>query len=112
MSPKASAPVEAKTREAQVSPQYRIIFANSFELVITDNEFSLGLCVGGETLGQPGSRYREATVMLTPRSAKVLATLLQGSIERFEQESGPIMLAEGKLENIQQSIREAKSTAA
>jgi hypothetical protein len=86
------------------SPQHRIIFTNQFEMKFGDNDVAIGFCVDVGRDGLNGST-REVTVLMTPRSAKMLAHALNTAIRALEAAQGPIVMPEGKLEGLEKAMR-------
>lgn len=86
------------------SPFHRIVFTNQFEMKFGDNDVSIGFCVD---VGREGMETgtREVTVMMTPRSAKMLAHALNAAIRALETAQGPIPMPEGKLDALEKSMQ-------
>jgi len=86
------------------SKDHRIIYANIFQTRASDNDFALVLGIDGDE-----AAVGQVTVMMTTRTAKVLAHSLSEFISRFEATKGPISMPEGTLENITKKLDSAFS---
>ena len=77
------------------SPDFRLIYANALGMRASDNDFQITLSIeiGAETQ----SFQEEATVMISPRTAKLLWHMLGGALEEIEKTTGPITIDEKKL---------------
>lgn len=95
-----------KSKKSERSSFFRLIFANAFRLRVGNNDVGITLAV--ETDGPDGEAYfvDEAQVLMTPASAKLLAHMLQNAIKVFERENGPILLAPGKLDELDRALAE------
>lgn len=82
------------------APGYRRFFANVFTIIAGDNDISIAFAYGGE--GHPEGTVDEAAVIMTPRSLKVLATILDSAVKSYEQEFGEIHIPEEKLQQMRQ----------
>ena len=69
------------------SLDFRYIFANGVGLGLNDNEIRLmfSFC---EDLNKPEESIEQVGIILTPRTAKLVARMLSDSIEHFEGISG------------------------
>lgn len=91
--------------ETRPSAHYRILYANTFELRMGDNDVAIGLCTDVSPLGfEHGQHTREATVVMTPRAAKILARILTKAISEFEAQTGEIPIPESKVEQIEKGM--------
>jgi hypothetical protein len=94
-----------------VSKDHRFIYTNAFRIKISDNDIAITVsnqhAFGDEDIGQL-TYSDEATLMMTPRSLKVLSIVLQNTIADFEKNFGEIKLPEGKEEQLTQSLSEAQ----
>ena len=90
--------------QVQLSPHFRVIYANLFELRVTDNEVTLGLSCNPDTYGPGVPAMREAAVVITLRSLKVLAHSLSAVVANFEAEHGAIPVTEAKLAEIDKAM--------
>lgn len=81
----------------------RFVFTNIFSMAFGDNDVILNFAIDDRAGG--GRRISpQASVCMTPRSAKILAHTLAATIKRFEEANGPISMPAGKLEKLQESI--------
>ena len=93
-----------KGRRTVQSSQYRVIYSNSLELAYGDNDVAVTFCVAGESLGDATIGYREVTVMLTHRSAKLLSHILDAVTRKFEAESGKPVVSKEQLDEIERGL--------
>jgi hypothetical protein len=78
-------PVQTVSR----SSQWRVIFSNIIGITFSD-EFRLHFGFD-QDLSQPGRDVlEEATVVMSPRSAKFLSHTLGAAVSRYEEINGPI----------------------
>ena len=61
--------------------------ANHFELAFTEFEFLLDF---GQLYDNQGQALIHSRIIMTPRSAKTLSTMLQDLVKKYEQTIGPI----------------------
>src|SRR4051812_45917036 len=78
------------TRSKHMVERVPTVYTNVFSLAFGDNDVTLDL--GFERRKHSGEKTveQQVTVVLTPRSAKILAHALATTIEAFEQKRGPI----------------------
>jgi hypothetical protein len=87
-----------------LSTDHRRVFANAFTIRFSDNDVSLGFVYTDDPANEESGEVA-ATVVLTPRSVKVLTHVLLETIKVHEEQVGEIPLPEGKLEGIRGKIQ-------
>lgn len=90
------------------TPDHRIVFTNSFSIRMGDNDITIECSTEQNVNGTDG--YLSSTqLVMTPKSAKVLALLLTKSLERMERELGPIPLDPERANKIAEMIESAQT---
>jgi hypothetical protein len=93
-------------KETTFTSQYRIVYANAFQLAIGDNDIAVSFGIAGASIGDPSIEHKkEVTVMLTHRSAKLLNQTLTGVLSRYEDAHGLINIPTIKLEEIRAKLQ-------
>ena len=83
------------------APDFRIIPADTFGLRLNDNLVQLSVSMDVNVQGTSERMvFEQAIIALSPRSAKVLALVMQKAITVFEERFGAISLPPGKEEQI------------
>jgi hypothetical protein len=100
--PQTPAPQQAPT--VVRSPLWRVIYGNSVNIQFGDNDVRIGIGLD-QNPNMPGqSTLEEAAIILTPRTAKLLAHALGTIIANFEAANGPISIPQAKIENVAEQI--------
>ena len=82
-----------------------IFFTNVFAMAFGDNDVQLDFGIERPS-GDSKVTKPQVSVVMTPRSAKILAHALLQTIEHFEAQTGtPISMPAGKLEQIRDRLR-------
>ncbi len=83
---------------------FRVLYANAVGVVGSDNDFQLRFAIDVDP-SSPGSDMSEqAYVVITPKTAKILAHVLMATVGHVEERAGEIVLQDGKLEAILASL--------
>jgi hypothetical protein len=82
------------------SPHFRRFPADTFGLRINNNWAQLTFSLESADVEDRDLVSREATVILTLQSLKVLQLLLAGAVEGIEKQFGPVNLPAGKEEEL------------
>jgi hypothetical protein len=61
--------------------------SNHFELAFTESEFLIDF---GQAYGSSGEALVHTRIIMTPRSAKTLVSMLQAMVEKYETTIGPV----------------------
>src|SRR4051812_9713095 len=96
---------EAQNPELRVSrsPEYRTLFTNIFGMVFGDNDVQIVFGLNPDP-GRPQIVEEQSRIIMTPRSAKLLAHTLSETIKKFEKENGEIVVPGDKLEALTDAI--------
>src|SRR5437868_3079939 len=97
--------IEGEPKKVTRSPTWQVVYSNVTGLKFGDNDAQIifGL---DQDIAKPGTDVLEqVTVVMTPRSLKILAHLLSIVIENFESNVGPIPVSAEKLKTISDSVK-------
>lgn len=79
-----------------VSGEHRFLYGNAFRLKVSDNDIAVTISNQHAFGDDDGITYvDEATIMMTPRSLKVLSIVLTNAIEDYEKQFGAVSLPAG-----------------
>jgi hypothetical protein len=87
------------------SPHWRIIYSNIIGIGFGDNDVRLN-CGFDLNISKPGSDVvEEALLVMTPRTAKMLAYTLNAVVANFEALNGLIAVPADRLQKVDEAIR-------
>jgi hypothetical protein len=92
------------------SPDWRLVYSNTFGIMFGDNDVRLTISVD-QDLQKPGTEVLEQlAVIMTPRTAKILAHTLSAVVANFEAVNGPISLPQDRLEKLDAALQEQQDS--
>lgn len=101
-----STPIGQSKGEASIqSKDFRIVYTNSFAVRFGDNDVLLKFIIDTDTADPTAPNIEEVGVIMTPRSAKLLAYALTQTIEAYEAAAGPIAIPQEKLDSISEALQ-------
>ena len=94
------------------SKDFRFIFANAFNVKFSDNDVALTLANQHVFGGEKDTTYvDEAVLMMTPKTAKLLARILNNIVSELESQIGPIALAPETDRELERIVLDPKKMA-
>ncbi len=95
------------------SKEHRVVFTNMFTLSAGDNEVSMTCSVEnqGAAVGPEQAHLDEVTIVMTPRTLKIMSISLSNAISYLESRKGPIPLEPSKIEEINRLMEQAQKAA-
>jgi hypothetical protein len=93
-----------QTTRSTRSSNWRIIYTNIFGIGFGDNDVRL-MCGFDMDIGKPGAEVlEEATIVMTPRSAKMLSYTLDRILELHESTFGQIPLDPARVARVDEML--------
>jgi hypothetical protein len=88
------------------SPDWRLVYSNTFGLVFGDNDVRITIGVDQDPLKSGTDILEQMAVVMTPRTAKLLVHTLSAVIANYEAVNGPIGLPQDRLEKVDLDLKQ------